>query len=368
MMQTELIRPIELSSLPEAPLVSILVPNYNYAKFVGETLESVLRQTYSHFEAIVCDDGSKDSSCEIIETYVQLDSRIKLIRKPNGGVASALNTAYREAKGEIICLLDADDIWLDQKLERIVVLFKSNTTCGFAIHNVIQIDGQGDLIKATPMYGNLPSGWLAQSALENGGFVDNIPPASALSIRRQVAELIFPLNEEFVRNADSLIFRFAPLITGIASTTEVLSQFRIHGANTTSAATVTVEFMERELVTIARVHAEQKQFLLRVYDASIAERLTDVSSSLIVCQARYLISRLRLHEKSERQQAHQKLITHPKFKVEFSKVLPQKFLLKWGEYLPNTIFKVLFNQVYGLSLLKLFVRRLISKKLVLQSR
>ncbi len=277
---TDILRPTELLPLPDEPLVSILVPNYNYAKYIGETLESTLRQSYSNFEVIVCDDGSKDNSCEIIEAYVQKDPRIKLIRKQNGGVAAALNTAYQESKGQIICLLDADDIWLDNKLECTVALFKSDAKCGFAIHNVIQIDGEGNLLKSTPMYSNLPAGWLAQSALENGGFVYNIPPASALSVRRQVGDCIFPLNEEFVRNADSLIFRFAPLITAIASTNEVLSQFRIHGANTTSVATITPEFLERELVTLERVHAKQRQFLRRVYGSFVAKQLTDLNLSI----------------------------------------------------------------------------------------
>jgi glycosyltransferase involved in cell wall biosynthesis len=77
-LQTEKLQPIELPKLPENPLVSILIANYNYEKYIGETIESVLSQTYPNWEAIVCDDGSKDNSREVIETYVQKDSRIKL--------------------------------------------------------------------------------------------------------------------------------------------------------------------------------------------------------------------------------------------------------------------------------------------------
>lgn len=361
-LSTDTLKPLELTPLSTQPLVSVLVPNYNYSRYIGETLDSALRQTYPHFEVIVCDDGSKDNSCEIIETYVQKDSRIKLIRKPNGGVASALNVAYQESKGEIICLLDADDIWLENKLQKTVEIFQSNSRFGFAIHNVIQIDAAGNYIKPAPMYNQLPSGWMGVSALENGGFVDNIPPASALSIRREVAEYIFPLNLEFVRNADSLVFRFAPFITHIGSIMNVLSQFRIHGANTSSVTTATPEFMERELVTIANVHQEQKNFLARTYSASVAASLTDLDSSIIVSHARYLLSRLRRKSKLERQNSHQRLVHHPYFRTQFNRFLQQQ-LLRWGELLPNPVFDFLYDQVYGTGQIKLLMRKALRARL-----
>ncbi len=75
--------PIELCPLPAKPLVSILVSNYNYARYISETIESALNQTYSNIELIICDDGSTDDSVRIIEQYQQKDSRVQLIRKAN---------------------------------------------------------------------------------------------------------------------------------------------------------------------------------------------------------------------------------------------------------------------------------------------
>ncbi|ARV62895.1 glycosyl transferase family 2 [Nostocales cyanobacterium HT-58-2] len=354
--QTEKLQPIQMPQLPNTPLVSVLVANYNYAKYISETLESVLRQTYPHFEVIVCDDGSTDNSCEIIATYVQKDSRIKLVSQPNGGVASALNTAYRESKGQIICLLDADDIWMNTKLEKVVEAFKSDPQFGFVIHNVIQIDGQGNFIKLAPMYKSLASGWMASYALENGGDIGGIPPASALSVRREVAHFLFPLNEEFKRNADSLIFCMAPYITVIGAVPEVLNQFRLHGANTTSLPTLTVEVMERGQDTLARVHQEQKKFLTKVYGTEIAEKLTDWRCSLAVRHNLYLLTRLKDAPKAESRKAHQQFVTHPLFNANYGNFMFRKWLFLWGEYLPNPIFKMLFDQVYGLSRLKRFVR------------
>jgi len=358
---TDTLHPIELLPLPDKPLVSVLVPNYNYAKYIGETLESALRQTYPNFEVIVCDDGSKDNSCEVIESYVQKDSRIKLIRKENGGVSNALNTAYRESKGEIICLLDADDIWMDNKLQKVLEVFKSDPKCGFVIHNVMQIDGQGKLIKSTPMLKDLASGWVAQFALENGGFPQNVPAASALSVRREVANFVFPLNESFRRNADSLISWLAPFITIVGSVPEALSKFRFHGTNTTSQATSTADSLEKEQSVFDAVHREQKQFLKRVYGEVVAEKLTDISFNLVVCHDRYLIARLKGKPKAQSQEIHRQLVTHPQF-YTFGGSPHQKWLLQWGEYLPDPLFAFLFKLVYSSGKLKRWARWLLQRR------
>ena len=79
------LRPIELRPFSAEPLVSILVSNYNYARYIGETIESALGQTYANIELIVCDDGSTDDSVQVIEQYERKDARLQLIRKANGG-------------------------------------------------------------------------------------------------------------------------------------------------------------------------------------------------------------------------------------------------------------------------------------------
>ena len=92
-------------------LVSIITPVYNGAKYVRETIESVLKQTYTNWEMIIVDDGSKDKSADIVNEYVLRDSRIRLLRQANGGSASARNNGIRNANGQYIALLDADDLW-----------------------------------------------------------------------------------------------------------------------------------------------------------------------------------------------------------------------------------------------------------------
>jgi glycosyltransferase involved in cell wall biosynthesis len=109
--------PIELSPLPARPLVSILISNYNYARYIGESIQSALQQTYSNLELIVCDDGSTDESVGVIEDYARKDPRVRLIRKVNGGQASGLNAAFAASRGAILSLLDSDDLFLPRKVD-----------------------------------------------------------------------------------------------------------------------------------------------------------------------------------------------------------------------------------------------------------
>ena len=98
------------------PLVSIIMPAYNAENTIVESIGSVLRQTYTNWELIVINDGSKDSTTEVVSEIN--DKRIRLIEQENGCVAKARNNGINNAKGEYIAFLDSDDLWLEEKLER----------------------------------------------------------------------------------------------------------------------------------------------------------------------------------------------------------------------------------------------------------
>jgi glycosyltransferase involved in cell wall biosynthesis len=106
------------STIDHGPLVSIILPVCDGQAYIGATLDSALRQTYSHIEVIVVDDGSRDRTREIVEAHAARDSRIRVIRQANCGVAAARNRALAAARGEFIAPIDADDIWDPTKLER----------------------------------------------------------------------------------------------------------------------------------------------------------------------------------------------------------------------------------------------------------
>ncbi|EHK2400592.1 glycosyltransferase family 2 protein [Clostridium perfringens] len=99
-------------------LVSIIMPSYNTAKYISETIESVQSQTYPFWELIIVDDCSTDNTDEVVKPYL-LDDRIRYLKnESNSGAAISRNRALREARGRWIAFLDSDDVWLAEKLER----------------------------------------------------------------------------------------------------------------------------------------------------------------------------------------------------------------------------------------------------------
>lgn len=92
-----------------SPVVSIIVPCYNQAQYLDECLQSVIKQTYDNWECIIVNDGSSDNSLEVINTWIEKDSRFKLVSKDNGGVCRARNSGANIAKGFYLLPLDADD-------------------------------------------------------------------------------------------------------------------------------------------------------------------------------------------------------------------------------------------------------------------
>ncbi len=124
-------------------LVSIITPSYKSAKFISQTIESVLTQTYQNWEMIIVDDVSSDNSNETIEKYIKKDSRIKLLKlEKNSGPAVARNKAIEEAKGRYIAFLDADDLWKPEKLEKqIIFMQKKDCALSYSAYETMNEEG-----------------------------------------------------------------------------------------------------------------------------------------------------------------------------------------------------------------------------------
>ena len=110
-----------------APLVSVIVPCYNSADHIYETLESILSQTFDNLEVIVVDDCSTDDSVAVAKQVQASDPRVRLYVQPsNGGVAKARNLALSKARGRYIAYLDSDDVWMPEKLDRQLTFMRKN--------------------------------------------------------------------------------------------------------------------------------------------------------------------------------------------------------------------------------------------------
>jgi glycosyltransferase involved in cell wall biosynthesis len=128
-------------------LVSVIVPAFNAAAYIRQTLYSVLAQTYRKIEVILVDDGSSDSTAKIVEEFVARDPRFQLIRQANAGVGAARNTAIKRARGKYIAPLDADDLWFPKKLEtQVACMEQSGIETGLVYCSSSLIDEQGKLL------------------------------------------------------------------------------------------------------------------------------------------------------------------------------------------------------------------------------
>ena len=225
------LRPLPLEPLGDQPLVSVLVPVCNYARYVARAIVSVLEQSYGNFELIVCDDGSTDGSLAIARHFEAIDSRVRVVQKENGGQASALNAAFREHRGEIVCILDADDIFLLHKLQRVVDEYRENPDVGLLVHSMILLDQHERQIETIPFLSHFERGWIGDKLIRRGGRW-RFMPSSALSFRSALSSFCMPIpEEEFRKSAESFIFTILPLFTCVGYISEPLSCYRMHDAN-----------------------------------------------------------------------------------------------------------------------------------------
>ncbi|MBR4338262.1 MAG: glycosyltransferase family 2 protein [Bacteroidaceae bacterium] len=126
-------------------LVSVIIPAYNASSYIGDAIESVLRQSYQHWELIVVDDCSTDDTVAKVRPFVDGDSRIQLIKAPfhSGGYPSLpRNLGIEKAKGRFIAFLDADDVWEADKLDSQIPLFDGKTPIVFSNYRVVGKDGK----------------------------------------------------------------------------------------------------------------------------------------------------------------------------------------------------------------------------------
>ena len=125
-------------------LVSVITPTFNSAKYIGEAITSVQRQTYRNWEMIIVDDASTDDTCSIVKKFVRNDGRIKLIKnQTNGGPAKARNIALECASGRYIAFLDSDDLWRENKLEKQLEVFREKN-CPLVYSAYEKIDEKGN--------------------------------------------------------------------------------------------------------------------------------------------------------------------------------------------------------------------------------
>lgn len=213
------------------PRISVLLPTYNRANYLAETISSVLAQTFDDFELVIVDDGSTDSTRALVESYT--DPRIRYIYRSNRGVSAALNTAWRAAQGEYVAMIGSDDVWLPGQIETLLRLIAPNPSLGLVYARAQAMNVQGELqpqILGSDM--KFPNDPLA--SLLYGDCICGL----ACLIRRSILEQVGGFDESLIANEDwDLWIRMAE-ITRFAYHNEILARYRMHATSLTGKRSV----------------------------------------------------------------------------------------------------------------------------------
>jgi glycosyltransferase involved in cell wall biosynthesis len=208
----------------DSPLVSVIIPNYNYANYLPEAVDSVLNQTYPNIELIVVDDGSSDNSKEVLASYGE---RVVAVFQENQGVSATRNNGVAVSRGELIAFLDADDVWLPTKIEKQVQRFVSDTTLGLVHVGVDEVDPDGNslITRLEGLEGRVAGDllMLKSQSIFGGG--------SGLMVPRKVFDEVGGFDLRLSTSADWDMFYQISERYAVGFVAEILVKYRVHNSN-----------------------------------------------------------------------------------------------------------------------------------------
>jgi glycosyltransferase involved in cell wall biosynthesis len=211
------------------PFVSVLIDTYNHERFIEKAIVSVLEQDFpaAEREILVVDDGSSDRTPEIIRKF---EPHVRLLRKENGGQASAFNAGIAECKGEIVAFLDGDDWWAPKKLTSVVQAMAAASSVGIVGHGIVIVGRDGReqtevLLEGFRFQANTIEG--GKLFRRRGSFLGT----SRMTIRAEVLRRIGAVPESIKIQADEYLFTLAAVMMEAQILPEALTYYRLHDAN-----------------------------------------------------------------------------------------------------------------------------------------
>ena len=266
--------------------VSIVINNYNYARFVGQAIESALAQSYPDTEVIVVDDGSTDGSRGVIEGYAP---SVRAIYKANGGQASAIDAGFEACGGEVVIFLDADDVLVGDAVGRVVEVFEGDPSVAKVQWRLEEVDAQGMPVgRLRPSGGELPAGDVREELLATGTYLSS--PTSGNAFPSWVLREILPMDEGRWRiSADGYLVNLAPFFGDVGAIDEVLGLYRVHGKNNWS-----MEGLDLGKIRAYLAHDIQKQELLKEFGRRSGLRVDDELALRTPAHVKFRLASLRL--------------------------------------------------------------------------
>ena len=266
------------------PLVSIVIPAFNAEKVLPDALESVRTQTHTHFEALIVDDGSTDRTNEIASKYATDDKRFRCLQQSNAGSAIARNTALKQARGQWIAFLDADDVWFPTKLEAQLRLSNEDSGANLLFSNYwIWNDGKDRCLRYSRRR-EFPEGDLVSRLYRGNTF-----GTSTVMVRRDMMDRVVGMDPELRHVHDwDLWLRISEAGLRARGVWEPQIRYRIWSGNVTANrvrnATFAVRVMEKAVARAASqsfAQLENYRYGLRLARARLelatAQSLIDTS-------------------------------------------------------------------------------------------
>jgi glycosyltransferase involved in cell wall biosynthesis len=210
----------------KSPKVSVIIPAYNQAIYLGKAIQSALDQTYQDREIIVVNDGSTDNTAEIASHY---QDQVIYIYQENRGLAGARNTAINNARGEFIALLDSDDVWLPEFLEKIVPVLSSNPQAAMVYSGYRYIDSKGIEI-GIPQQKVVPPDLVYQTFVIDGNWIN----ACTVVFRKNLAFEAGLFDEELKALEDFDLWIKLSRKGSVIGIPDLLVKYRRHDSNMTS--------------------------------------------------------------------------------------------------------------------------------------
>jgi glycosyltransferase involved in cell wall biosynthesis len=208
-------------------LVSIVIPNYNYGRYLRIAIDSALGQTYSPVEVIVVDDGSTDDSRGIIESYGE---RVTPIVKANGGHGSAINAGYATSRGDIVIFLDADDELMPDAVEQVITAWRPGVAKAQFQLEMVDESGKPLGMRVPTFDDFLPNGDIRERITRFGEYPAS--PSSGNAFSRAALERVMPIDESmWFANAEKSLVYLTPFFGDVMSLRVPLGRYRIHAAN-----------------------------------------------------------------------------------------------------------------------------------------
>jgi len=225
---------VPYSSTSSTVLFSVLIATYNQSEWIEVTLDSVAAQTWRDWELVVVNDGSTDDTAERVSAWMARYSKVDPTRRlvletiVNSGQSAALERGFAACRGCYIALLDSDDLWAPQKLQRMAEATSANPAAGIIMHKMFVIDPQGRRTgDIRPKRACLPEGDQCRNVRETARTV--IPATSAIVIRSDVFRNLLPMpTKTFRSHADAYLGLGALLHSPAHAVNEPLAEYRMH--------------------------------------------------------------------------------------------------------------------------------------------